>query len=703
MSDLGRAEQNAKSPPKELARPDRPTFDSLEARLLLDGGVGGEIHGMVWEDFAGDGAKDSSDGPLAGVTVYLDLNENGLLDAYEPQTTTGTTGLFFFRDLASGTYTVAQLLRDGYTQTSPGALTVDVAPGEPTSDTRAGEPVRFGNHPLRSEIHGRVWHDANRDGIQDADELPLEGVTVYLDLNGNGQQDPDEPARATDSDGQYSFVDLLRGAYRVIEVTPEGYLTTLAGGVAPRQELTLAPDQKATDIDFGNTATDDVPTTGLPVDPLPWYEIWALLLPGGWPDGVPLQDFGLVLIIQDDGTVHVAGDVPGANGQTPPTSANDLALDRGWLTTTLQDAFDVWDLGILDTLLTALTSLSAPGEAASLDIGDDAAVGNASIALAGNLSIPGLVNVGLGGMLSIDGLLTAEAVNIIGGVLTNSPGGAAALTVGADVALTDGATFLADAVGAGVDTLVSDGAVAIGADASLGIAVSGGGKEFVAGTYTLIAADGGLSGTFADVTDLGAYVSVNGNGLTYDQAGGTVTLTLEMGLNPGDGNFDGVTNSSDRTIWNDHYFTFDTAFAAGDYNGDGRTDVSDRIIWNTNNFTFASAAPAGPPTPIAPAGGDLDETMAAESLALRNAATVPARQDGRDRDGASEDADVVLVQSLSADPAELPDVAGSATAASELGWLANTAPLAGADNAAAADGAQLELALEVDLGSIPGE
>jgi len=158
-------------------------------------------------------------------------------------------------------------------------------------------------------------------------------------------------------------------------------------------------------------------------------------------------------------------------------------------------------------------------------------------------------------------------------------------------ALADGAKCLVNATGAGVDTLVTDRAITLGANTSLEIVPVGGGDEFQAGTYTVINASGGLSGAFANVTDLGAYVSVNGNGLTYDEAAGTVTLTLDMPLHPADGNLDGATDVSDRIIWNNHNFTFGTTFRTGDYNGDGATDVSDRIIWNNNNFTFATAAP----------------------------------------------------------------------------------------------------------------
>jgi len=262
-----------------------------------------------------------------------------------------------------------------------------------------------------------------------------------------------------------------------------------------------------------------------------------------------------------------------------------------------------------------------PGAAASLDIALNAPGGTVSIGGAGRLAVTGDVSVGEGGTLSNDGVLIAGWVNVVGGVLTNSPGSAAPARFGTHVALSGGGTFVADAVGAGVDRLVTDGAVALGADASLEILIRGGGGEFVAGTYVLIAADEGLTGTFDNVRDLGAYVSAgpNGDGLTYN-AGGTVMLTLDKDLNPADANLDGQTDVSDRIVWNNNNFTFGTTFTTGDWNNDGRTDVSDRIIWNNNNFTFASAtpqpqaAPAAQSAPTAP--DDTNDMPAAPALLI---------------------------------------------------------------------------------------
>ncbi len=192
--------------------------------------------------------------------------------------------------------------------------------------------------------------------------------------------------------------------------------------------------------------------------------------------------------------------------------------------------------------------------------------------------------------------VTADSTLNLGGASGATFGGLAlaagkTLTVTGGFALADDAAFDAEIIGDTAGVLVSPGTVTLGANASLNVVPVGGGNEFLAGSYLLVDA-GAVSGTFANVTPLGSYVT--GDGVTYDPVGGTVTLTLEKNLNPADANLDGATDVSDRIIWNTYNFTFGTVFTTGDWNNDGATDVSDRIIWNSNNFTFASAAPAGP-------------------------------------------------------------------------------------------------------------
>ncbi|MEM7758357.1 MAG: carbohydrate-binding protein, partial [Cyanobacteria bacterium P01_A01_bin.40] len=67
------------------------------------------------------------------------------------------------------------------------------------------------------EINGYKWHDLNANGVFDADESGIEGWTIYLDHNENGQLDDGETSTITNADGFYSFSDLGFGIYNVAE------------------------------------------------------------------------------------------------------------------------------------------------------------------------------------------------------------------------------------------------------------------------------------------------------------------------------------------------------------------------------------------------------------------------------------------------------------------------------------------------------
>ncbi len=67
-------------------------------------------------------------------------------------------------------------------------------------------------------ISGRVFEDYNGDGRQAANEPGLAGQIVYLDLNGNGYLDPNEPQTRTNEKGEYRFLGLTPGIYRVRQV-----------------------------------------------------------------------------------------------------------------------------------------------------------------------------------------------------------------------------------------------------------------------------------------------------------------------------------------------------------------------------------------------------------------------------------------------------------------------------------------------------
>lgn len=77
------------------------------------------IAGSLWNDLNSNGLREWNESGLAGRTVYLDQNKNGVLDVGETATITNSTGDYRFTDLAPGTYTVAEVVPTGWQQTTP--------------------------------------------------------------------------------------------------------------------------------------------------------------------------------------------------------------------------------------------------------------------------------------------------------------------------------------------------------------------------------------------------------------------------------------------------------------------------------------------------------------------------------------------------------------------------------------------------------
>ena len=79
----------------------------------------GSISGQKFNDVDGDGTKDEGDSGLSGWIIYLDTNDNGVLDSEEPNTLTDSSGNYIFTNLVNGTYNVREVQQPGWTQTKP--------------------------------------------------------------------------------------------------------------------------------------------------------------------------------------------------------------------------------------------------------------------------------------------------------------------------------------------------------------------------------------------------------------------------------------------------------------------------------------------------------------------------------------------------------------------------------------------------------
>ena len=234
--------------------------------------VGGSITGTIYNDTDATWTNDPGiDKPFEGVTVrLLDANGNPVKDSSgaDITATTDANGNYTFNRLPLGNYKVEvvpdQATVDGenaslsdYTQTygyqtstkrseaGKGKLTTPTI-SLTTSNANVSK-VDFG-FVKPASLGDYVWFDANKDGIQDADEYGVAGVKVTLvDSLGNPVVDANgktvDPV-TTDANGKYSFANLLpnvdrllaengNDSYKVIFTLPAGYSATTSNAADP--------------------------------------------------------------------------------------------------------------------------------------------------------------------------------------------------------------------------------------------------------------------------------------------------------------------------------------------------------------------------------------------------------------------------------------------------------------------------------------
>ncbi|MCI5160497.1 MAG: hypothetical protein D3917_00430, partial [Candidatus Electrothrix sp. AX5] len=269
----------------------------------------GAIGDQVYWDVNSNGEQDRGEPGIAGVTVTLytftDDNGDGKYDIGEtlsaPVDTavTDADGYYLFNDLVAGHYMVEvdrtsgaivgkTLTSDpdsdgvacnGYTNTSESC---DATHGVPITSTQYLN-ADFGYEP-ENVLGDTIWLDANQDGIKDAGELGLVGITVELQ---DGTCTPGAcPTAVTDQDGYYVFTDLVPETdYTVVvdnTTLPVGLTAThnWVGDLdVPINNSTQLPTWVAgetnLDIDFGYfyTGTNDLSGTLCLDDP-------------GSPDGI---------------------------------------------------------------------------------------------------------------------------------------------------------------------------------------------------------------------------------------------------------------------------------------------------------------------------------------------------------------------------------------------------------------------------------
>jgi len=266
------------------------------------------LSGTVFADDDGDGTQGADETGIAGVTVTL------LDDAGDPTARTATTaadGSWRFSGLLPGTYGVRETQPDGYFDgvavVGDGGGTVGT--NEVTGIAVDGAVTGYAfTEYAPSTIRGSVWHDSDDDGIRDAGEDGIAGVTV--DLAG-----PEARTVTTEADGTFVFAGLAAGTYTLTETAPGDFaegraVVGSAGGTATSSTVISDIEVRAATDNTGygftgrtpaitlavTTQTVDAPTAPGPYVPVDddvrW--VWTVGNPGETTlGGITLVDTGV--------------------------------------------------------------------------------------------------------------------------------------------------------------------------------------------------------------------------------------------------------------------------------------------------------------------------------------------------------------------------------------------------------------------------
>ncbi len=365
---------------------------------------------FVFEDSNGNGIRDAGEGGIGGVAVEL-LNTAGTVVA---RTQTDQHGFYDFGSLLPGAYSVRFVTPQGYEATRPNQGSDDAVDSDAVNGVTAQVTLAPGDNVTtldagflrRGSIGDTVFEDRNGNGIREAGEGGIGGVTVQL-LGAGGAVLGEA---TTDGNGGYLFGNLLPGDYAVRFVTPAGFEATAAnqggddaldsdavGGVT--DTITLASGDNVTTLDAGfkqrpNPGPDPA-TPGLDIEKTtsgtgnanPIQADWnnedlatgagvPILAPGGavtWT--YRLANTGNTTFTADE--IRLVDD----NG-TPGNAADDMSLANGRIT------FAGVESGNADNLLApgevwlyratgTAQNLTTPGTSATFDFSGSSALSGA--------------------------------------------------------------------------------------------------------------------------------------------------------------------------------------------------------------------------------------------------------------------------------------------------------------------------------------
>jgi hypothetical protein len=257
------------TPNPRVVFPFSPTLQVKIGNVLVS-----EIHGLKWNDLNGDGIRDQNEPGVSGVEICLYEEYDGGGGETElassssdpvcvttmnddPNTPQDEAGMYWILGLLPGFYEIYENVPPGTVQTFPQfgqSWFVTLLDGQ------IMEGIDFGN-VAPGELRGNKWSDTNANGVRDAGEPPVSGVQIDL----YKLTPPDNTGffftnTFTDVNGDYAFIGIPPGFYRIVE-QPFGASQTFPPNGQP-YFTSLVAGQIRTGLDFGNTQVPPGSITG---------------------------------------------------------------------------------------------------------------------------------------------------------------------------------------------------------------------------------------------------------------------------------------------------------------------------------------------------------------------------------------------------------------------------------------------------------
>jgi len=190
------------------------------------------IYGTVFQDDNGDGLQGDTEAGLSNVLVSLNHTVTTTTDLYGRYTITTAPG---------GVQTVREIDPPGYFSSTPNQIQIRIYRGR-------GYAVNFGDVPSDAEfasIYGVVYDDVNGNGILDADETGIPGVTITMN---------DTQTSTTSLYGAYTFSTWEPSTHTLVETDPPGYVST-----TPNTRHVAVELKRGYRVDFGDVESGDCP------------------------------------------------------------------------------------------------------------------------------------------------------------------------------------------------------------------------------------------------------------------------------------------------------------------------------------------------------------------------------------------------------------------------------------------------------------